>query len=265
MNIEVARQELPMWLAQTEPPVRIYEGKFRSDDAVRVYSGEGGNGNNRAEDNRSKTRETGIHLSAKQRVKLDGFWKRYAILVVLVLAIPLYTLMVCSITAAVVRKNTTTEVTEHLTHEWRGNMQAYTEQQEQQRMASQLLTGDASLQAQKKEDAEYLAKLIGKYKTKRMKQTVICNAWARVKSGNYPNTVKAVVSQANQFQFWDESNPVKADDRELAMQILDDLYAGRYPAGFDDRFIYGEWSENDYVLRDTWEKNSNTVYWRYPE
>ena len=197
--------------------------------------------------------------------KAREFWKRHMILIVLCICLPLWTFAACLIAGTIVRRNTEAEVTDRLNHEWRGRMQNYLDEQEQQRMASQLLTGDASLQAQMEEDAQYLAKLAGPYKTKRMKLTVMCNAWARMKSNLYPNTIKAVVSQANQFQFWSESNPVKADDKTLALDLLDDLYAGLYPAGFDDRFIYGEWSESDYVLRDKWEKNSSTSYWRYPE
>lgn len=202
-------------------------------------------------------------LPIRERVR--DFWRDYKILLVGSLLLTLWTIMTCTITGTIVRHNTEIEVEERVTHEMRGQFQSHLDWQAEQEQAAKFLTGDASRQAQIEEDAEYTAKLMSKYKTKRMKQTVLLNAWARMKSGLYPNTMKAVVSQANQFQFWNESNPVKADDYELAYALLTDLYAGKYPAGFDDKFIYGEWSENDYVLRDTWEKNSNTNYYRMPE
>lgn len=242
MEEKVAREEFPIWAGLPVPVHIIEETEWRDME-------------------KDQEQEWRWPLT----VRFGPFWKKHMILILIAVFLPLWTAAACLITGAIVRRNTEAEVTERLNHEWRGRMQTYLDEQDQQRMASQLLTGDASLQAQKEEDAQYLAKLAGPYKTKRMKLSVMCNAWARMKSGLYPNTIKAVVSQTGQFQFWSESNPVKADDKTLAMDLLDDLYAGLYPAGFGDEFIYGEWSENDYVLRNTWEKNSNTVYWRYPE
>ena len=243
MTADEAREEFPIWaMAVMEKPVHIYD---------------------EPEWHEARDPEPPFRLPLPEKAR--EFWKKHMILIVLCICLPLGTLAACLITGSIVRRNTEAAVTDRLNHEWRGRMQTYLDEQDQQRMASQLLTGDASLQAQKEEDAQYLAKLASQYRTKRMKLSVMCNAWARMKSGLYPNTIKAVVSQPNQFQFWSDTNPVKADDKTLAMDLLDDLYAGLYPAGFGDEYIYGEWSENDYVLRNTWEKNSSTVYWRYPE
>lgn len=235
MNINRIREELPIWsLAGFDGPEHIME------DDRQLFP---------------------LPMSEKARV----FWKNHFVLIAAVVGLLVWTVAACWITATIVRNNTTIEVSERVKHEMLGSFQSYTEQMEQQRMAESLLTGDASLQAQIEQDATAAAKLMNKYKTKRMKQTVLLNAWARMKSGLYPNTIEAVVSQANQFQFWSDSNPVKADDYQLAYGMLTDLYDGKYPAGFDDSFIYGEWSEDDYVLRNIWEKNSKTVYYRMPE
>lgn len=245
MTIERAREEFPQWamITVTGPQRRVIDDAEWTDAA--------------------EPKKLEWKLPISDRTK--EFWKKHMILIVVCLFLPLWTAGACWITASIVRHNTEVETADRVRHEMNGQMQNYIDRQEQERMAAGLLTGEASLQAQKEEDAEYLAKLSDQYKTKRMKQTVMCNAWARMKNENYPNTIKAVVSQANQFQFWSENNPVKADDYALAMELLDELYAGRYPSGFDDKFIYGEWSPNDYVLRDTWQKDSSTNYWRYPE
>jgi hypothetical protein len=157
------------------------------------------------------------------------------------------------------------EVTDRLTHEWRGRMQAYMDHQEQQRMAEGLLTGEASKQAAMEVDADWLARLAGPYATKRMQRTVIWNALVRVANPDYPNTVEGVVNQPQQWMFYSETNPIKADVREMALEELKLYYDGRYPAGLSNDYVYGEWSATDYVLRDRWEKNSMTSYWRYPE
>lgn len=170
-----------------------------------------------------------------------------------------------AITAAIVRHNTTLEVTESLKAqydaEYAEKIKAYQEEQQ----ASRLLTDDESLQAAMGIEADEIARAIGTMKTKRMKLTMIWNILARVDSPFYPNTVKAVIEQPQQWMFYDQKNPIREDDRELAIEQLRLWHESRYPAGFNNTFVYGQWSDNDYVLRDTWEKNSNTAYWRFPE
>ncbi len=127
------------------------------------------------------------------------------------------------------------------------------------------MTGDASLQAAMDEESDAIARVIGTMTTKRMKQTMIWNILVRVDSPFYPNNVKDVVGQPQQWMFYDEKNPIRDDDKQLALEQLKLWHEGRYPAGLSANYVYGEWSTNDYVLRDNWEKNSKTNYWRFPE
>ena len=197
--------------------------------------------------------------------RMKEFWKKHAVLIACCAFLPLWTAGSCGITAAIVRNNTEVEVTERVKHEMLGNMQSYLDQQEQQRMAESLLTGEASRQAAMDADADWLARLAGPYATKRMQLTVIWNALVRVANPDYPDTVEGVVNQASQWMFYKPDNPIRADVRELAMEQLKLFREGRYPAGLSNSFVYGEWSATDYVLRDRWEKDSRTCYWRMPE
>ncbi len=170
-----------------------------------------------------------------------------------------------AITAIIVRHNTTVEVTEQVTSEMRREFQDYLIEQEQERQAASFMTGDASLQAAMDEESDAIARVIGTMTTKRMKQTMIWNILVRVDSPFYPNNVKDVVGQPQQWMFYDEKNPIRDDDKQLALEQLKLWHEGRYPAGLSANYVYGEWSTNDYVLRDNWEKNSKTNYWRFPE
>ena len=84
-------------------------------------------------------------------------------------------------------------------------------------------------------------------------------------SAAYPGSVEAVISQPQQWMFYSDGNPIRDDDKSLAMEQLKAWHEGRYPAGFSDDFVYAEWSKSDIALRNTWEKTSATSWWRMPE
>lgn len=192
---------------------------------------------------------------------IRDFMKRYGILL-LALAILWAD---STITAAIVRRNTAAEVTEQLTARYEAEYAAKLEQYQQEQRAAQFKSGEASLMAAMDQEADVIARAIGTMQTKRMKMTMLWNILARVDSPFYPNNVLEVVAQPQQWMFYDESNPIRDDDKALALEQLKLWHEKRYPAGLNNTFVYGEWSTNDYVLRDTWEKNSKTNYWRFPE
>lgn len=194
-------------------------------------------------------------------VWVERFLKRYGILL-LALAV-----LWCDsyITAVITRHNTTLEVTEQLTAQYETDYAAKLQAYKNEQAAAQFMSGDKSLQAAMDLESDEIARVIGTMKTKRMKQTMVWNILVRVDSPFYPNNVSEVVAQPQQWMFYDEKNPIKDDDKALALEQLKLWHEGRYPAGLSASFVYGEWSDNDYVLRDTWEKNSKTNYWRFPE
>ena len=229
MEIETARREFPMWTKQ-EP--------LKLEDML------------------------GQH---RREIQMDKFLKRYGIAIIILFAWAASVMISCCITGTIVHRNTEREVTERVTHEMLGNMQSYIEQQEQERMASTFMTGDASLKAAMEAEADAIARAIGPMATKRMKQSMIWNILARVDSKSYPNSVQEVVEQPQQWMFYKSENPIRDDDRELAMEQLALWHEGRYPAGLKTEMVFAEWSQNDYVLRNTWDKTSSTEYWRFPE
>ena len=167
--------------------------------------------------------------------------------------------------SAVSKHNARVEAEERLSAqyaaEYEAKLQAYIDEQNAIRRA----VGDESLRAQMEREADALARAIGPMKTKRMKQSMLWNILVRVDSPFYPNTVEDVIAQPQQWMFYDERNPIRDDDRALALEQLQFWHEGRYPSGLTAEFVYGEWSSDDYVLRDTWEKTYSTNTWRMPE
>lgn len=201
---------------------------------------------------------------------VDQFKRKHTVTIVGATALLVWTLVTCGITGNIVKHNTEQVVTDRLTHEWRANMQAYVDEQEQQRIASNLLTGEASLQAAIDAEAEPLARFINGYMTKgnATQERAKTAAWCvvvRVDNPSYPSTVQAVIEQERQWQFYDANARVRQSDLDLAKEVLNMWHQGRYPNGLTNEFVYMEWTPTDIVLRNTWEKNSKTGYWRITE
>ena len=80
----------------------------------------------------------------------------------------------------------------------------------------------------------------------------------------YPGTMQEVIAQPNQWMFYDPETKFSTHDREIAEKILRAYYEdGIIPNGLTDEYVYGSWSESDYVLRNTWDFGSSTRTWRY--
>lgn len=114
------------------------------------------------------------------------------------------------------------------------------------------------------QEAEYIAKVI--YGTARDhadsdKRAVVWCILNRVEHYAHPDTVIGVCEQPKQWMGYSSDNPVLADDYELALAELKIWYGdGHRPISND--YIYMTWSSKEIVLRDTFEENKNTHYWR---
>ena len=237
MTIENARRELPIW-------------------AREEFKAEFGNLNSELKEQPKR-----IRMTAKQ----EWFVKRYGPALAIIGALAVYSILLCVITGSIVRHNTAAEVRAQVTSEMRASFQTYLDEQKAEESAKYFLTGEASREAAVNQEADAIARAIGTMATKRQKQTMTWNILVRVDNPAYPNTVQEVIAQPQQWMFYSENNPIREDDRQLALEQLQLWHEGRYPAGLSTTYVYGEWSQTDYVLRDRWEKDSSTNYWRMPE
>lgn len=191
------------------------------------------------------------------------FIRRYGILLAALALFAGWSWGISAVTAHRVEKEVTERLSAQYAAEYEARMEAYISQQE----AIKRVLGDGSMQAQMEREADAITQVVGKMKTKRMKLSETWNILMRVDSPFYPNTVEEVVFVPGQWMFFepDGKNPIRDDDRALVLEQVKLWHEGRYPAGLTANFVYGEWSENDYVLRNKWEKDSTTEYWRFPE
>ena len=97
---------------------------------------------------------------------------------------------ISAVTARRVEKEVTERLSAQYAAEYEARMNAYISQQE----AIERVLGDGSMQAQMEREADAIAQVIGKMKTKRMKLSETWNILMRVDSPFYANTVEEVVS-----------------------------------------------------------------------
>lgn len=113
-------------------------------------------------------------------------------------------------------------------------------------------------------EAEYIAKVI--YGTARNhvdsdKKAVVWCILNRVEHYAHPDTIAEVCEQPKQWMGYSSDNPVLTENYDLALAELKIWYNdGHRPMSSD--YIYLSWSSKEILLRDTFEENKNTHYWR---
>lgn len=113
-------------------------------------------------------------------------------------------------------------------------------------------------------EAEYIAKVIygtAKNHADSDKRAVVWCILNRVEHHSHPNTIAGVCEQPKQWMGYSNDNPVLTENYDLALAELKTWYSGGHrPMG--NEYIYLSWSSKEIILRDTFEENRNTNYWR---
>lgn len=114
------------------------------------------------------------------------------------------------------------------------------------------------------QEAEYIAKVVygtAKNHADSYKRAVVWCILNRVEHYAHPNTVAEVCEQPKQWMGYSSDNPVLDDIYDLALTELKIWHNdGHRPISND--YIYLSWSSKEIILRDTFEENDNTHYWR---
>lgn len=204
--------------------------------------------------------------SHRREMLFERFKKRYGLALILLFAWGASIMLSCCITGTIVHKNTERETAERVRQEMLGNMHRYTEEQEQARMAAGLLTGNASLQEAIAREADAVAPVIAKLSNDRQKLTEASCMLARVLNPAYPSSFAEVAAQASQWMFFDGSDMTFSEhDRALAEQIIRPyMESGVLPDGLTQDMVYGSWSPDDFVLRDSYISSGTMHTWRFP-
>lgn len=232
MNEQFARQLFPVW-ADGEMPVRIIEEHQAPKMPPRMK----------------------VHETANRMMK------RYGIFLA---AMCIWTIsLICE--GAIVMHNTEKRVQAEMTAYYDQQIEAYKEEQRQAEQASHWLSGDASREAAINQEVDAVAAVISKLSTDAQKLTEASCMLARVMSPSYPGSFQEVAQQASQWMFYDGTdNTFSQHDRDLAEQIVRPyMESGIVPNGLTAQMVYGSWSQNDFVLRDSYETTPNMHTWRW--
>ena len=115
-------------------------------------------------------------------------------------------------------------------------------------------------------EAEYIAKVIygymivGNHSYSDFKAIVWCII-NRVEHFAHPNTVQDVCEQPKQWMGYSDSNPVLTELYDIALAELKIWHSGGHRP-MNNSYIFLTWSSSEILLRDTFEENKNTNYWR---
>ena len=113
-------------------------------------------------------------------------------------------------------------------------------------------------------EAEYIAKVIygtAKNHAASDKKAVVWCILNRVEHSSHPDTVAEVCEQPKQWMGYSDDNPVLTENYDLALEELK-IWHGDGHRPMSNEYIYLSWSSKEIVLRDTFEENKNTHYWR---
>lgn len=84
----------------------------------------------------------------------------------------------------------------------------------------------------------------------------------RVDSPDYPSTLEEVIDQPSQWMRYSPDNQVLEDLYQIARAELDAWHKdSRRPVSSE--FVFMNWTPSRIVLRDRWETDGFTNYWRY--
>lgn len=121
--------------------------------------------------------------------------------------------------------------------------------------------GDVS---QIEREAEYIAKVIYGTAPNHSSSDQRAVVWCilnRVEHYAHPNTVAEVCEQPKQWMGYSSENPVLTELYDLALAELKIWHSGGHRP-MSNEYIYLSWSSKEILLRDTFEENRNTNYWR---
>lgn len=202
---------------------------------------------------------TRIVNRASERIRVS-FRRKWGILIIGAALFTIYTVIL----SASVAHRTEIRARQEMAGEAAAAVEQYKAEQARETQKQYFLSGDASREAFINQEIDAAARLAAKMSNDVQKGGIICNALARVMNKAYPGTMAEVIAQPNQWMFYDPETKFSTHDREIAEKILRAYYEdGIIPNGLTDEYVYGSWSESDYVLRNTWDFGSSTRTWRY--
>lgn len=205
--------------------------------------------------------ENVLPLRHKAVMTKEKFVKRYGITLVLACFFCIYSILLSTYVYAKAEKQLTAEYEA----KYAQRMDAWIEEQRMEQSRQYFLSGEASREAAINQSVDAVAGAISKLSTDQQKLTEAACMLARVMNPNYPNTFEEVVDMPRQWMFYDGTNKTFSQhDRDLADSIVRPyMESGIVPNGLTSDMVYGAWSNNDFVLRDSYQNTAMMHTFRY--
>ena len=201
----------------------------------------------------------------RREAEMDRLKKRYGIALIGLFVWAASMMVGCCLTGVIVRHQTEKRVRAEEAKHYEQMLADYHEQRQQEQAAQYFLSGEASREAAINQEVEAVAPVIARLSTDAQKATEAACMLARVMNPSYPNSFKEVAEQPQQWMFYDGSDKTYSDhDREIAESIVRPyMESGKIPNGLTADMVYGAWSQNDFVLRDSYQNTGTMHTWRY--
>ena len=205
-----------------------------------------------------------IPIPPMHRVKMFDkkvFVRRYGILLLAACFFTVYTIALTGITTKRTEKRVWAEAEEVIEQ----RIADHKKEQADAKAAEYFLSGEASRESWINQEIDAVAAVVSKLSTDAQKLTETACMLARVMNPAYPNSFKEVALQAQQWMFYDGTdNTFSQHDRDLVESIVRPyLESGIIPNGLTKDMVYGSWSPNDYVLRDSYQTTTTMHTYRY--
>lgn len=193
----------------------------------------------------------------------EKFIKNNAVGIILLFVWAVSMMIGCIVTGVIEHHNAYQEAEAYYNQQ----LETYKADQARAEQAEHWLSGSASRDAAINQAVDAVAEVIAKLSTDAQKATETCCILARVMNSAYPNSFEEVCRQPEQWMFYDASsdgNTFTQHDREIAEMIVRPYMESKIvPNGLTDQMVFGEWSTNDFVLRDSYKTTSTMRTWRY--
>lgn len=194
--------------------------------------------------------------------RLARFFRRNGIFVAILAFMIIWTWSTTSIAAHNARIETTDTLTEKYEAEYNKKVDDFIAQWEEDHKEAE----EPWVKAMNTDEVPFLAKLANKLRSLGLNdqqiETYLWSVPARVDNGQYPSTIKAVLEQAKQYDLYDPSIKATDADEAIARRILTMWHNDKYPNGLTVDHVYAVWTYNDCYLRNSYETDSKTNYWR---
>lgn len=195
------------------------------------------------------------------------FFRRYGIMIIVVLAFLIYGWIVKVHT----EKVTTERVTQEVTSELRRGFQAELERLEQERRAEQFLTGDESFEAAVEEISVPMSQIIATYAMDygisseglRSIGWVFCARLAR-NTTEFGRTPQEILEKSEAWEGKVVGHATRSQDLELAREIARDYLNGVYPDNFNTNLtFFNREAGGKIIARNELYTGPYTQYWWY--